>query len=408
MTIQIPLYVQSVLRQLAAAGHEAYVVGGCVRDSLLGRAPHDWDVCTSALPSETQRCFAGWRVIETGLRHGTLTVLSDRLPVEVTTYRIDGTYSDNRRPDTVRFTRSLREDLCRRDFTVGAMAYNPSDGLVDYFGGRADLAARTLRCVGDPRARFSEDALRVLRLLRFAAELDFAAEPATAAAAHACRLLLCNIAAERIAAETNRLLAGPAVERALRAHKDVLTAYLPELDSLPERAWNDTLAALSAAPADRAVRWACLLHRLPGADQTARAVLRRLKFDTATCERVSLLLRALPAPLPADRPAARRLVGALGSDALRQWLALHRAAAATDAAKTAAIETAAALLGQVQADGDCCTLSTLAVNGRDLAGLADGPALGALLRRLLDGVLDGRLPNERDALLKAAADWTAR
>ena len=217
--LRLPEPVAWLLAQLSAAGHAAYVVGGCVRDSLLGRTPGDWDVCTSALPDETRAVFAGHKLILTGLKHGTVTVVLQGRPYEITTFRVEGGYTDHRHPDAVRFVPRVEDDLARRDFTVNAMAWNPDTGLVDCFGGRADLAAGVIRCVGQPDARFAEDALRILRAVRFAAQLDLAVDPDTAAAAERLRDTVQNVSAERIFAELDRLLQSPAPGRAAAARR---------------------------------------------------------------------------------------------------------------------------------------------------------------------------------------------
>lgn len=227
MTIQIPSHARQLLELLHSCGHEAYVVGGCVRDALLGREPKDWDMCTSATPEEMLRCFEGERVLLTGLKHGTVTVLMEHEPYEVTTFRVDGSYTDNRHPDSVTFVRDVRMDLARRDFTVNAMAYNPRDGLIDCFGGQEDLRNGVIRCVGDADARFQEDALRIMRALRFASSYGFTLQKETAEAAVRNAGLLQSIAAERIYSEMNRLLTGQGRLPVLLMHPRIITAILP-------------------------------------------------------------------------------------------------------------------------------------------------------------------------------------
>lgn len=322
--IAIPQNVLDILRALNERGHEAYVVGGCVRDSLLGRTPTDWDVTTSALPEETAGIFdalGGYTVAKTGLAHGTLTIIKEHCPVEITTYRVDGAYSDARHPDAVRFTRSLREDLSRRDFTINAMAYHPDVGLVDYFSGRADLEARRICCVGDPDKRFGEDALRILRALRFASVLEFSLEKMTGESLHRQAFLLRQIAAERIAAEMNKLLCGPATFPVLMEYPDVFEVILPELSPMRDHPqynayhkydiYEHTMRAVQAAPPLSVLRWVLLLHDSgkpscftrdaegvghfyghPAVSaQITGEVLRRMKLDTATIERRSCWLR---------------------------------------------------------------------------------------------------------------------
>ena len=229
MAFTLPSYVSLALEKLNNHGFEAYVVGGCVRDSLMGRAPNDWDITTDALPEQLLSTFAEYRVIPTGLQHGTVTVLIDDHPLEITTYRIDGTYSDNRHPDSVSFTRSLREDLARRDFTINALAYHPQTGIVDHFSGLADLDNRQIVCVGDPEKRFTEDALRILRALRFSAQFGFPIEKMTAKAIHRLAPLLRRIAVERVQSELVKLLCGEYVRDVMLAFPDVIGIILPEI-----------------------------------------------------------------------------------------------------------------------------------------------------------------------------------
>ena len=266
----LPAQVNTALARLHDAGYEAYIVGGCVRDRIMGREPKDYDITTSALPEQTAAVFAGERIIETGMKHGTVTVLLDGEPLEITTFRIDGTYSDSRHPDAVTFTPSLREDLARRDFTMNAMAYSSETGLVDPFGGQADIAAKYIRCVGDPDLRFREDALRILRALRFSSVLGFPIEPETDGAARYLCLLLKKISAERVFSELKQLLCGPDVRRVLLDYAGVLGAVLPEI--LPMQGFDQrnphhcydilehTAAAVEAMPPEPALRLAALLH----------------------------------------------------------------------------------------------------------------------------------------------------
>ena len=332
----VPAPALEALERLERAGHAAYLVGGCVRDSLLGRVPGDWDITSSALPEQTEAVFAGERIIETGLKHGTVTVLLGGLPLEITTFRTESGYADHRHPDTVVFTPSLEEDLARRDFTVNAMAWSPARGLVDPFGGRADLERGLIRCVGDPKQRFDEDALRILRALRFAAQLDFAIDPATAAAALALRQSLELVSRERLAVELTKLLCGPAVRRIVTEYWPILALPLPELAPMagldqrsPYHCYDvleHSAAAAEAVPPDKILRWAALLHDAgkpacftldeqgrghffghakPGAE-LARAALTRLRFDKDTVRRVAALVELHDYPIdPPVEPAGQ-------------------------------------------------------------------------------------------------------
>ena len=268
--IIIPQHALTVVERLERYGYEAYVVGGCVRDSLMGRCPKDWDVCTNALPEEVLRVFKRFHVIKTGLQHGTVTVMVDKQPVEVTTFRIDGNYTDNRHPDSVNFVSRVEEDLARRDFTINAMAYNPARGLVDAFGGQEDLQARIIRCVGEPDERFNEDGLRILRALRFAARYDFGIETETAFSMHRNRHLLENVSVERIFSELKGILVGEGVLGMMQAFPDIFSVIIPELApavGFDQRnphhcydVWTHTAHAVQAAPADEVLRLALLLH----------------------------------------------------------------------------------------------------------------------------------------------------
>ena len=268
--IRLPAHAARAIEQLEGAGFETWAVGGCVRDSLRGAAPHDWDLCTAARPEQMKAVFAGERVLETGLKHGTLTLLTDGGPLEITTFRADGGYSDGRHPDAVRFVGSVEDDLARRDFTVGAMAWHPARGLCDPYGGLDDLQDGILRAVGDPDARFTEDGLRILRAVRFASQLGFAVEPQTAAAMRRQLARLDCVAAERVREELTRTLCGRFVQRALLSYRDVLAAVLPELVPMFDCAqqnphhlydvWEHSVRAVGQVPAVPALRWAMLLH----------------------------------------------------------------------------------------------------------------------------------------------------
>jgi tRNA nucleotidyltransferase (CCA-adding enzyme) len=377
----LPEAVLDAIGRLEQAGFEAVAVGGCVRDHLMGRIPADYDVATSATPAEVVRVFAGARVVPTGLPHGTVTLVSGGMALEITTYRVDGKYSDHRRPEGVRFTGSLEEDLKRRDFTVNAMAYSPSRGLIDPMGGRRDIEEKLIRAVGVPAERFDEDALRILRALRFAAKLRFQIEPETARALTAMKDALAFVARERVGAEFTGLVTGPGAEGVARAHRDVLEAALTELAAFSGADWEGALASLGRAPADAAARFAALLHPLgPGAE----AALRSIRLPGRIIERAMRLIVWLN--MPEAEPS--RALGALGPDDARALFQTSGAEESTRMALEHLIETRA-----------CVNISQLAVNGSDLTALGlSGPAVGAMLRQLLDGVIAGE-PNERDALL---------
>ena len=393
----IPGNVSEILRRLRSAGYEAYVVGGCVRDSLLGRKPGDWDVCTSALPRETEAVFSDLRCIETGIQHGTVTVLLGGDAVEITTYRTDGVYLDGRHPESVAFTRSLEEDLARRDFTCNAMAWDGSGEIIDPFGGRDDLARGLLRCVGEPEQRFGEDALRILRALRFAARYGFTVEERTAEAVHTGKELLARVSAERICTELKGILCAPHASEIMAQFSDVLFFLLPETGS-PE-ALRSRLPALCALPADFALRFAALLRNASAAD----AALRRLRADNDTRLCAVRLCESLALPLPDTAPLLRRRIAAEGGVQARLSLQLFAAAKPELRER---VETAGALLEKILTEESCLGLKDLAVRGGDVAALgAEGTQIGALLQRLLEAVFDEEVPNDRQALLSLAQSW---
>lgn len=436
-----PGEVKSLLARLEDAGFEAWAVGGCVRDSLLGRTPTDWDVCTNALPSQIRQVFRGQKLVLTGEKHGTVGVVCGKKVYEITTYRTDGAYRDSRHPSEVRFVATLQEDLARRDFTVNAMACHPLRGLADPFGGRTDLADRHIRCVGSARERFCEDALRILRGMRFAAQLDFFIEDETRAAMLACADRLRRISAERIYTELTRLLCGPAAGRVLAEDGKILLPILPELDpcmGLDQHSvhhhkdvYLHMAAAVAKAPPDPDVRWAAFLHDVGKPDcfsldadgaghfyghnergaQMVRAILTRLHAPRARIERVTQLVRLHDAPLPATDPGVRRWMQRLGEPALMQLaqlrradLAAHTATPWVQARKAQLEEFVRAVRAQADA-GACYRLDMLAVNGRDVirAGVHPGPDVGRILNALLDSVVEGEIPNDRSALLDRAA-----
>ena len=435
--LHLPGPVQSVLQALEKAGFEAAVVGGAVRDALRGEAPGDWDVATSARPAQVQAALSGWRVEGTGLRHGTVTAVVDGMPVEVTTYREDGAYSDHRRPDEVRFTGSLAEDLARRDFTINAMAWSPRRGLVDPFGGRADLARGLVRCVGEPARRFSEDALRILRALRFAAVYDMQIEPATEAALDAHKALLRAVSAERVQAELAKLLCGKAAGRVLTQYAGVLAAVLPEVRPMfgfdqknphhDRDVWAHTAAVVDGVPPRPALRWAALLHdsgkpacfsqdaqgvghfygHAEKSVAIAQGVLERLRFSHALRGEVLALVQRHDAPLVPQSRAVRRLLRRMGEAGARDLIALHEADALGQAPSSRArLETyrqVRDILDELVAQNACFSLRSLAVNGRDMLALGlEGPQIGKALAACLDEVTGERLPNERAALLRFA------
>lgn len=390
---KLPYGAKLVLDRLHDQGFQAYVVGGCVRDTLLGKQPKDWDVCTNALPQEMQRVFADCHVVETGLQHGTLTVMIYHEPYEVTTFRVDGEYTDHRHPDEVIFVADVKDDLSRRDFTVNAMAWSPSTGLVDAFGGQEDLAAGIIRCVGDPRKRFDEDALRIMRALRFASVYGFAIDPATDAAIHELKNTLIGVAAERIRVELLKLLCGQGAGDILRSYPDVMQVIMPPLAKVD---WAATVAAVENVEASsETLRLAMLLHQLSPAD--AKAVLMSLKPDNATRDWVLMLVTNQDYDFQPARYSMLKALSLFGETETYELLAVRKAKGMTDS------EALADVLGDVLLDEVCYSVKDMTVNGRDLMTLgAKGKAVGECLNYLLGLLLEEKLPNEREALLEAA------
>lgn len=403
MTIPMDAGAAELLHALHAAGHAAYVVGGCVRDSLLGLTPHDWDLCTSALPQQVMELFGAQRCIPTGLQHGTVTVKQSGALYEITTFRTEGTYTDGRHPDEVHFVPDVREDLARRDLTINAMAYNEKEGLVDPFGGQADLQSGIVRAVGVPRQRFTEDALRILRLYRFAARFGFAIDPPTAQAAQELCAHLDCVSVERIEEELAKLLSAPAPAAYL--DKKILLVILPELSSEALAAAKPVVDACPAGAENLPIRLAALLLSL--GEDGIRRTLKRLRCSNALIEEAAVLVReAVPGVPVSLNIYARRLLGKYNLCTVQRIAALGTALQPERVADFAALSE---LAEQLDADGVCCRVSQLAVNGRDLmaAGVPAGPGIRKVLEALLDGVIREEYPNERQALLAAVQQLAA-
>ena len=438
MTIRMDEGAAELLYTLHRAGYAAYVVGGCVRDSLLGLTPHDWDLCTSALPQQVMELFGAQRCIPTGLQHGTVTVKQSGALYEITTFRTEGTYTDGRHPDEVHFVPDVRKDLARRDLTINAMAYNEKEGLVDPFGGQADLQSGIVRAVGVPRQRFTEDALRILRLYRFAARFGFAIDPPTAQAAQELCAHLDCVSVERIEEELAKLLSAPAPAAYL--NKKILLVILPELSPEALAAAKPVVDACPAGAENLPIRLAALLLSL-GEDGTRRT-LKRLRCSNALIEEAAVLVRearrrdgsflfghdsghSIARPIafgnrvPPQRTVlrettvtpdftiyARRLLGKYNLCTVQRLAALGTALQPEHAADFAALSE---LAERLDADGVCCRVSQLAVNGRDLmaAGIPAGPGIRKVLEALLDGVIREEYPNERQALLAAVQQLAA-
>ena len=432
----LPPYVQTCIDALEGAGYAAYAVGGCVRDALLGLEPADYDLCTAALPEQTEAVFSGCRLVLAGKKHGTVGVVTGGGVVEITTFRTEGAYLDNRHPEWVEFVEDVTGDLARRDFTVNAMAYSPVRGFADPFGGREDLKKRILRAVGDPEQRFREDSLRILRGARFAAKYRLTPDPETEKAMFALTGLMENLARERVFDELGKLLLHASREDLLRFHP-ILTAAIPELAPCvgfdqhnPHHLYDifeHTARVVEAVPPIPALRWAALLHDAgkPGcftreengrghfyghpkvSAQLADTVLRRLKAPTALREDVVFLCDRHMVTLEPDRKQLRRRLSQHGEQRVRLLLPLQRADLLATGTRTeedlAFFRETEELLTDLLAEDRCFRIRDLAVNGNDLMALGlTGKAIGNTLQSLLDAVLDERLPNEKNALLQAA------
>ena len=431
----LPQGAKTCMQTLKQAGYEVYAVGGCVRDSLLGLTPHDYDLCTNALPEETARLFEGYTLVRSGEKHGTIGVVMDDEVFEITTFRTEGGYQDSRHPDWVRFVSSIEEDLSRRDFTVNAMAYSPDTGYVDPFGGREDLKNHILRTVGDANARFTEDALRILRGVRFGVRFGLTPEQDTLAAMKALAPLMDRLARERVFEELCKLLPLVSAED-LQTYREILVQAVPPLAACvgfqqrnPHHRYDvytHTAKVVETVPAEPALRWAALLHDCGKPDtffldgngrghfhgharvsaEKADALLLSLKASTALRERVVFLVAHHMTELTADKKLLRRRLGKYGVEATFQLLSLQEAdfgGKGTEEADSTFAEVRR-LLEELLAEDACLTVQDLALDGQDLLalGFPAGKTLGACLAYLLEQVQDEELPNEKPALLAAA------
>ena len=443
--IKIPDNANTIINTLQNNGHSAYVVGGCVRDSLMGRIPHDWDICTSATPDQMLEIFKDFRVIETGLKHGTVTIVIDGEQYECTTYRIDGKYSDNRRPDNVTFTNDLVEDLKRRDFTINAMAYNDIEGLIDPFGGTEDINENTIQCVGSAKDRFEEDALRILRAIRFASQLDFTIEPNTDWQIHQQYRRLENISVERINSEFCKIVVSDNFCVELLLYKDVFALFIPELKDMfdfPQKnphhdydVFGHTVHAVENCNSDDlTVRLAVFFHDFGkphsyqdgedgirhfkghgrvSADMTD-VIMKRLKFDNETRNNVTQLVYYHDATFEVGKKYVKRWLNKLGEKQFRRLLDVRRAdikgqkiVCSTDKKdKIEKLDAIEKLIDEVMQENQCFTLKDLAVNGNDLIQIGYNPdkQLGETLNMMLNGVINDEFENKKDSLLNIAKE----
>lgn len=434
--MNIPEYVKKALSELHKAGFEAYAVGGCVRDSLLGKVPHDWDLCTSALPEQVEQVFESFHVIETGLKHGTVTVRIDHKPIEITTFRKDGDYLDRRRPENVEFVSELSLDLSRRDFTVNALAYSENSGITDLFGGRNDLENKLIRCVGSPEKRFGEDALRILRALRFSSVLGFEIEEKTAQAVHKMKELLKEISAERIREELLKLLCGVDVGRILTDYKDVIAVIIPEiseefgfLQHNPHHCYDvylHTVKAVENVKNTPALRLTMLLHDIGKprvfrldengvghfklhptvGSEMAKTILRRLKFDNKTLKYVTEQIWEHDNRFPTGRKNIRRFISNHGFDFYFDHLEIRLAdtLAQSDFMREKKLEELCIkreIGEELLAESAKLTLSDIEINGRDIIalGVEPGREIKEILSKCLSAVVDETVPNSREDLV---------
>ncbi len=392
----LPNYIQEILTRFDAAGYEVFCVGGCVRDILRGVEPHDWDLCTAALPEQTLSLFPDKPCLTVGIKHGTVTVLWDQIPVEITTYRCESAYIGHRAPSSVTFTPSLHEDCLRRDFTVNAMAYHPTMGLHDDFGGIQDLREGILRCVGNPAERFDEDALRIMRALRFAAVLRFSIETETAAALHTCAPLLQYISGERILSEFRKMLMGAHAPAMLSEFADVIGIFYPPLAAC--RGQCDRITAVFERCQTAETRLAALLCLCGCTDaDTVRQTVSLLPVERRFLDAVTALAADAAKEPPTTRADVRRRMSGESVGQITDQLCLHAALFPDHAS---ACETAAALCQEIAASGETTRISQLAINGRELSARnIHGRAVGEALQMLLNAVIDGHAENTRDSLL---------
>lgn len=439
MIIKIPENAKYLIGVLKEKGFEAFVVGGCVRDCILGKPPKDWDICTSALPEQVMYCFQNHQVIETGLKHGTVTIVIDKEPYEVTTYRIDGEYSDNRRPDSVSFTSSLIEDLSRRDFTINAMAFNEESGLQDPFGGSKDIAAGRIQCVGDADKRFQEDALRIMRAVRFASQLEFEIAHETQLAMVRNKSLLQKISVERISAELNKLLCGKGVANVLKEYPQIIGEAIPEIFPMvgfeqknPYHiydVWGHTVTAINNIRDDLVLRLTMFFHDIGKPDcfsvdsggighfygheeksaMITHEVMKRLRYNNQTINDVVMLIKNHDIRFTVNRKFAKKMLNKLGEEKLHLLTEVRIADVTAQSqvnqdARVQKVDSFRAVIKEVMSQNQCFSLTDLAINGRDLIdlGIGQGKSLGEILHLLMNMVIEEEIDNDKPTLLSKA------
>lgn len=436
--IFIPPYARKAIDILTNAGYDAYIVGGCVRDALLGKDANDYDITTNALPQNTAEVFSSYHVIDTGIKHGTVTVVIDKMPIEITTFRIDGEYKDNRRPENVEFTANIQDDLARRDFTINAMAYSPEKGIVDCYNGRDDLKSKIIRCVGDADTRFNEDALRILRALRFASVLGFDIHAETKKSIHKNSSLLKNIASERIQAEFFKLVCGENAAKIVSEYKDVLAVFMPQISKMfgfEQRnkyhnldVWNHSLKAFSYTEQKLCLRLAALFHDIGKPDSytvdengcghfyshaktsisLTRDILNSLKCDNATKHRVIVLIENHDNIIHPTKKNIKKMLGKLDKEVFFELMELQKAdsyahAEPYDSERISYIDEIISLAKEIINEGECFSTKMLAVDGHDMISIGlSSTRIGKMLSTLLDLVISGKVENEKNTLIETA------
>lgn len=385
----------TALERLEDSGHKAYLVGGCLRDMMMGRQPHDFDIATSAKPETVMSIFSDFEVIPTGIKHGTVTVMIDGEPIEITTFRKDSDYSDGRRPDSITFTNKIEDDLSRRDFTINAMAFGLDGEIVDPFGGKSDIKSRVIRTVGSAKDRFSEDGLRILRAIRFASVLGFTIEKETVEAIHKLSRMLDKVSFERVFSEMSKIILSEKPSVQLREFKDVFSRVAPEFSEIKD--FEYTLATVDRVEPEIALRFTALLHTL--GEEQADSVLRKLKSDGATIQKVTKLVRFFDVSVDSSKVAIKKLMSEMGE---ADFFSLIKLKIADEPEKTVELEKAKQIAEKVIADKECFKLKDMAVKGDDLikSGIAMGPEIGKTLSMLLDKVISEEVANDKDSLMQ--------
>lgn len=433
----IPYAVRKALEKLNANGFEAYIVGGFVRDMIMNKESHDIDITTDALPWQISEAFSNFHVIETGIKHGTVTVIIDSLPIEITTYRVESGYTDNRHPDSVSFSKSLYDDLSRRDFTMNALAYNPNVGIIDRFGCMKDIDNRVIRCIGDPNERFGEDSLRILRALRFSSTLGFTIEQNTRSAISKCCSMMGNLSKERVASELIKMLMGKNVKKVLLSFYDEISYLLPQLADMKGfeqhnfhhiyDVWEHTAVVTEQIEAKPHLKLAALFHDCGKPDcfsldennvghfyshasisaNKARQAIETLKLDTFTKERVEKLVRIHDTPLEINEITVKKKLNRLGESCLRDLIALQRADNLGQAPefryRQKQFDELEMLIDKIKDEQQCFSIRSLALNGYDVMNLGfKGKQVGQVLNMLVDAVIEERVANDKNALIDFA------